>query len=113
MSTVYNNKAYCLVELGKNLEALPFVNKALQLDKTESYIWDTRGEIYYNLGQFQNCIKDMSMAIQINSESENSLYYRGLAKIKLGNNRAGCDDLSLAGENGKKEAYDAIKINCK
>ena len=48
ISTVYNNKAYCLVGLRKYREALPIVNKALQIDESEWFIWDTRGEIYYN-----------------------------------------------------------------
>jgi len=113
MSTVYNNKAYCLVELGKYRDALPLVNKALSLNESESFIWDTRGEIYYEIGEYEKCVKDMSKAIEINIQSENSYYYRGLANIKLGKKLDGCSDLSKAGEYGKKEAYEKIKVNCK
>jgi tetratricopeptide (TPR) repeat protein len=113
MSTVYNNKAYCLVELGKPSEALPFVTKALDLDETEGYIWDTRGEIYFKLGDYEKCIKDMNKAISIDKEADNSYYLRGLAKIKIGKNEEGCKDLSKAGELGKTEAYEAMKQNCK
>ena len=113
MSTVFNNKAYCLVELGKPSEALPFVTKALDLDETEGYIWDTRGEIYYKLGEYEKCIKDMNKAISIDKEADNSYYLRGLAKIKIGKSEEGCKDLSKAGELGKTEAYEAMKQNCK
>lgn len=113
MSTVYNNKAYCLVELGKPSEALPFVTKALDIDETEGYIWDTRGEIYFKLGDYEKCIKDMSKAISIDKEADNSYYLRGLAKIKIGKNEEGCKDLSKAGELGKTEAYEAMKQYCK
>jgi tetratricopeptide (TPR) repeat protein len=113
MSTVYNNKAYCLVELDKPSEALPFVNKALDLDATEGYIWDTRGEIYFKLGEYEKCIKDMNKAISIDSEADNSYYIRGLAKIKIGKKEEGCKDLSKAGELGKTEAYKALSENCK
>ena len=94
MSTVYNNKAYCLVELDKPNEALPFVTKALSLDETEAYIWDTRGEIYFKLGDYEKCIKDMNKSISIDEEADNSYYLRGLAKIKLGKKDEGCKDLS-------------------
>lgn len=112
MSTVYNNKAYCLVKMDKASEALPLVSKALELDKSEAYIWDTRGEIYFKLAEYEKCIKDMDKAISI-EESENSYYIRGLAKIKLGKKAEGCKDLSKAGELGKTEAYKAISENCK
>ena len=55
----------------------------------------------------------MSKAIELDKESENSFYYRGLSKIKLGKNSEACSDLSKAGQFGKEEAYEAIKINCK
>lgn len=113
MSTVYNNKAYCLVELDKPSEALPFVTKALDLDESESYIWDTRGEIYFKLGDYEKCIKDLNKAISIDEEADNSYYLRGLAKIKLGKKDEGCKDLSKAGELGKTEAYEAMNQYCK
>lgn len=87
LATVYNNKAYCLVELGESEKALPFVNKALDLNDKPAYIWDTRGEIYYRIGEYEKCIKDMSKAIELDKESENSFYYRGIfLKVKLGKN---------------------------
>lgn len=82
----YNNRAYEFVKLQKYSEALPLVNKAIELDNTVSFIWDTRGELYYHLGEYEKCIQDMDKAISI-TEGEtaysNSYYYRGLAKLKL------------------------------
>ncbi|MBJ7427407.1 MAG: trypsin-like peptidase domain-containing protein [Bacteroidia bacterium] len=112
MATVYNNKAYCLVELDKANEALPFVSKALELEKSLWYIWDTRGEIYFKLGQYNEAIKDMNKAIEI-EEHDNSFYIRGLARLKLGQNEIGCKDLSKAGELGEAKAYEAMKQYCK
>jgi len=111
LATVYNNKAYCLVGLGKYNDALPFVEKALELDKSEAYIWDTRGEIYYNLNNFEKCISDMTKAIEI-KENDNSYFFRGLAYIKFGKKEKGCQDLSKAGELGKESAYEKISKNC-
>ena len=111
MATVYNNKAFCLVEQDKPKDGLPFANEALKLDDSLWYSWDTRAEIYYKIGEFQKCINDMNHAISI-EEHDNSYYYRGLAKIKLGKKIEGCSDLSKAGELGKAEAYEAIKKYC-
>lgn len=112
MATVYNNKAYCLVELGNLEQALPLVNKALTLDKTESYIWDTSGELNYRLGQFQKCIDDMDNALMI-QKNNNSYFYRGLAKIKLGKKNEGCEDPKSSQELGKKEAFLELGKYCK
>ena len=111
-ATVYNNKAYCLLELNKPLEALPLVNKALDLNKSTWFIWDTRGEIYYKLGQYDLAIKDLNRAIQID-ENSNSFYIRGLSKIKLGQIENGCTDLTKAVELGKTDAYEFKKQYCK
>jgi tetratricopeptide (TPR) repeat protein len=111
LATVYNNKAYCLVELQDYISALPLVNKALNLNDTLPYIWDTRGELYFKTGKYQESFSDMNKAISL-EENGNSYYYRGLAKIML-KGEGGCEDLSKAGEFGKMEAYEAIKKNCK
>lgn len=113
LSTVYNNKAYCLIELNDLKGALPLVNKALELNNRQAFIWDTRGELNFKLSLFKNCIVDMSKAIDLDANASNSFYYRGLAKIKLNDKNGGCIDLSKAGELGKKEAYKAISDFCK
>lgn len=111
IATVYNNKAFALVELEEYSEALPLVNKALELDKTENYIWDTRGEIYYHMGEYDKCIEDMDKAIAI-GENEHSYYIRGLAYIKLNNKSKACADLLKASELGNSEATQKRKEFC-
>ena len=108
-ATVYNNKAYSLVRLKKYQEALPFVEKALELDKTEWFIWDTRGEIYYNLANYDKSLKDLNKAIEI-KENDNSYFLRGLVYIKLGQKEKGCKDLSKSGELGNTDAYEKLKL---
>jgi tetratricopeptide (TPR) repeat protein len=111
LATVYNNKAYCLVELNRVKEGLPLVNESLKLDESLWYSWDTRGEIYYKMEEFQKCIDDMDHAISI-QEHGNSFYYRGLAKIKLGKMTEGCSDLSKSVKLGTIIASDAIREYC-
>jgi tetratricopeptide (TPR) repeat protein len=112
MATVYNNKAYALVGLKKYKEALPLVKKALSLNSNIWYIWDTSGEINYNLKLYKECISDMEKAISLNPDG-NSYYYCGLSKVKLMQSKNACKDFSKAGELGKKEAYQAINQYCK
>lgn len=111
MSTVYNNKAYCLVGLKEYEKALPFVTKALEMDKSEAYIWDTRGELYYHIGEYEKSIKDMDKAIKI-QKNANSYYFRALANLKLDKKSKACSDFSKAGELGQSKAYKQISENC-
>ncbi|MFD1614821.1 tetratricopeptide repeat protein [Gelatiniphilus marinus] len=111
LATVYNNKAYSYVGLKQFEKAIPFVTKALELDKGKWYIWDTRAEIYYNTGEYGKAINDATKAIKI-QENANTLYIKGLSHIKLNEKELGCKDLSRAGELGKSEAYTEIKRYC-
>lgn len=112
LATLYNNKAYNLIKLNNLKDAKPLIDKAIQLDKSKWYIWDTKGELAYKLGNYSECITSMSEVIKLNP-TENSLYYRGLAYIKKGQKDKGCIDLSKAGELGNKNAYTEIKTYCK
>lgn len=108
---VYNNKAYTYVLLREYDKALPFVDKALELDITDWHFWETRGEIYLSLGQYDKAISDLDKAIIIENHY-NSYYLRGLAQIKKGNKEKGCKDLSKSGELGNADAYEEISKNC-
>lgn len=111
MASVYNNKAYSLLLLGNAKEASPIINKALKLNSKRDYIWDTKGEVEYKLGNYKKSISAMQKAINIRP-SGNSYYFKGLANIKLNKIKKGCTDLSRAGELGKVEAYEEIKKYC-
>ena len=107
----YNNKAYTYVERKEYKKALPFIEKALEIDNSDWHFWDTRGEIYLNLGQYDKALSDLNKAIKIEKNS-NSYYLRGLTQIKLGKKEKGCKDLSKSGELGNSDAYAAINKYC-
>jgi tetratricopeptide (TPR) repeat protein len=111
LATLYNNKGYNLILLKKYKEAEPLVNKAISLDKKTDYIWGTKGELEYYLGNYSDAVNAMSKSIKI-KPTANSYYFRGLAEIKLGNKEKGCSDLSKSGEMGETKAYTEIKNNC-
>lgn len=107
----YNNKAYTYVKRKEYKKALPYIEKALEIDNSDWHFWDTRGEIYLNLGQYNKALSDLNKAIKIEKNS-NSYYLRGLTHIKLGKKEKGCKDLSKSGELGNSDAYEAINKNC-
>jgi len=111
LATAYNNKAYCLLQLKNYTESLKEINIALNLDKSKFYIWDTRGEIYYNMEQYENSIKDMTKAIEL-EKNPNSFIIRGLSNLKLDNKSKACSDFSKAGELGESKAYENISKYC-
>lgn len=111
LATVYNNKAYCLVQAKKYNEALPLAEKAVELNQSQAYIWDTRGEIYYNLGYYSKSIQDMNKSLSL-QETNNSYYIRGLAYIQLGQKDKACNDLNKAKALGKIEAEEALRKYC-
>ncbi len=123
MATVYNNKGYALVNLGKYKQALPVINRAIELGPDESYIWGSRGVLFYKTQQYEKCISDMTKALELLNEKKTKAqdltmgqikyYYRGLSKIKTGETKSGCEDLSKAGELGMTGAYDDIKTYCR
>ncbi len=107
----YNNRAYDFVKSQQYTEALPLANRAIELDNTISIIWDTRGELYYHLGEYEKCIQDMNIAISIKKGETsygNSYYYRGLAKLKLLKKSEAKRDLKKAVKYGKIEAQEYI-----
>lgn len=112
LGTLLNNKAYNLILLKDFERAKSLVDRALSLEKNIDYIWDTKGELEYYLGNYNESVKAMTNSLNL-SKRANSYYYRGLSNIKLGKKSDGCFDLSKAGELGELKAYDEINKYCK
>ncbi len=119
--TVYNNKGFSLIRLGRYEEARPLIDKALELEPEEDYIWSSRGELHYLTGEYENCIDDMDMAIELSNSGvsiapglghEVSYYFRGLAKIKLGHIEEGCADLRESKRIGNPDAAGELERWC-
>ena len=120
--TVYNNKGHSLIELGRYEEARPLIDKALELEPDEYYIWSSSGHLNYLNGEYESCISDMDMAIHLEATDmskapglghEVSYFYSGLAKIKLGNLEEGCIDLRQSIEAGNPDAGEEFRKLCK
>lgn len=112
LGTVYNNIAYNFIRLKQYDRARPYIEKALVLDQEREYIWDTKGELEYHLGNYNESLNAMDKAIKIKPNG-NSYLYRGLSKIKLNKKTEGCSDLSKAINLGKNEATSFKVKYCK
>ena len=93
--TIYNNVAYAYVGLGNYDMAEKYIKEALKRNHLENYIWDTDGELAYKKGDYNRCIFSMNNAITIDNKSTNSYYYRGLAKVKMGNHSGAYNDWEI------------------
>lgn len=112
LGTLMNNKAFNLILLKDFKSAKPLVDKALSLEKNTDYIWDTKGELEYYLGNYKESIIAMTNSLNLTKRA-NSYFYRGLSNIKIGKKADGCSDLSKAGELGESKAYEEINKFCK
>ena len=81
---IYNNLAYEYLKIGDLNQANDYIQEALRRDYQSWYIWDTDGELAFKIEDYQRCIKSRNNAITINHKDTNAYYYRGLAKVRLG-----------------------------
>ncbi|WP_242093618.1 tetratricopeptide repeat protein [Aestuariivivens sediminicola] len=110
---------------GQHKEALTYYNKAIELLGNDLNQFELL-EIYFeranckvHLKDSYGALKDYNKIIPYyekilpNGLSIQGAYYtRGLIKIDLNDQFGGCKDLSISGEKGFMDAYDAIQKYC-
>jgi tetratricopeptide (TPR) repeat protein len=112
ISMSYNNLGWAYFEKKDYKNALVQVNIALQKDSANFVAWDSKAEITFNLKDYRTCIECADYALKLNDQLSNSYFIRGRAKYRLDKSAEACSDWSLAGQNGKKEAYEYIQKYC-
>jgi tetratricopeptide (TPR) repeat protein len=85
---------------------------AIDIDPKFVLAYLKRGEVKFQLQDYNGTMADFSKAIEINPKSAVAYYNRGIIKIMLEQKDSGCLDLSKAGELGYEQAYEAIKKYC-
>jgi tetratricopeptide (TPR) repeat protein len=114
LAGIYNNMSYNCIKIGEYQQAGEYVDKALKMNEESSHIWDTRGELYFCLKKYQECIDDMNRAIELSEnenkrESANSYFYRGRARLELGLTAEGNADIQKAAALEHNEAIEWLK----
>src|SRR5580704_12694215 len=83
----FNDRCYARAIAGRELpQALADCNEALQLIPNDIHTLDSRGFAYLRLGEFDKAITDYDAVLKSNPRQAGSLYGRGLAKQKKGDN---------------------------
>jgi tetratricopeptide (TPR) repeat protein len=83
---INNNYAYSLSERGIQLDrALNMVNIALKADSNNSAYLDTKGWIYFKMGNYKDAKKFINQALKLGGEKPDLLQHLGDVEYKMGN----------------------------
>lgn len=115
-SNLYNNIAFEMMNKKKYNEAKTYIEKSIKHNSLYGNAWDTFGELNYHIGNYEECIRCMNIAITNGRTYEgakemwmgNSYLHRGLAKKKLGNFGGAYKDLEKAVELEEENASDEL-----
>lgn len=99
-ATVYNNIAWHYALNRNYVRALPYAQTSIRLNSEHLYTWDTLGEIYYNLGRYEDCIEAYSHCLNSDDTEQirRARTFRGNSYLELGKNREGRRELNLANQ---------------
>jgi tetratricopeptide (TPR) repeat protein len=94
----YNRRCWARALAGTDLQggALADCNEALRLAPNTGYILNSRGLVQLKLGVLPQAIDDYSAAIAQDAKDADSLYGRGIAKMKSGDTAGGDADIAAA-----------------
>ena len=93
----FNDRCFARAIANRDLgAALADCNRALELLANDTSVLDSRGFVYFRLGQFDKAIADYDAALRGDPESASSLYVRGLAKRHKGDTAGGDADIAAA-----------------
>lgn len=108
----YNNAGQSYDNRQQYDSAIFVYSKAIQLIKTESYLYFNRAMSYYNTGNLQSCKMDLDTAIIID---KNPLYIinRGVVNAENKQFKEACEDFKTAYKMGLIEAIDYLNQYCK
>lgn len=101
---MYNNIAWEYYLAGDYTMANKYIMEALKRDKMQDFIWESDGEIAYQLGDYARCIRSMSNSIAISNDYNSAYFYRGKARLALGDTISAFYDLMSASDMGSPSA---------
>ena len=115
-SEIYFQRGLAKFEIKDFYGAIKDFEKTLEIGHPdERYIFlsnYTLGLSNLNISKYDKAIYYLNIAQKLNPKNSDIYLERGKAKINLGKIDEGCEDFSLAGELGSKNAYDFIQQYC-
>ncbi len=86
----------CYSKQGDYGQALSYINKAIEMDSTETEYLATRGDLLYDMGRPHEGIKDYTLYIEQNKDIHYGYYRRGFMRDNLHEVDDAIDDYSTA-----------------
>ncbi len=84
-SLALNNLAYLYSELGIHLEdGLKLVTRAIEMQPDNSAYLDTKGWLYYKLGDYKEAVRYLKKAAELDPDSAETQYHLSQAYLKIG-----------------------------
>jgi hypothetical protein len=71
-------------------------NQAIALNQSDANIWDSRCLLDLKMGGFANAVTDCNEALKLDPKKASSLYFEGIAKLRLHMTDAGNADIASA-----------------
>lgn len=111
-----NAKAYfvlgnCYNDLNKLNEAIAAYNNSIDLINDEPDFYFKRGIAQGKKQNFEACISDISVCLNINPNYYEAYYWRGVAKVNL--KKSPCEDFKFAAQNNYEPAINALNKYCR
>lgn len=110
----YMNMGLAYAKQKKFKEAISNYNTVLQMDPVEySKVYGLRGIAKYELNDLSGALADFDKAISANPNDAESMYYRGMIKLKQGNKTEACAYFTKGAELNWPSCKEAKAKNCK
>ncbi len=104
-ATVLNNKGFVLAKEGKYAEAVPYYEKAIELDASLAYPWDNLGFAKFKLGYKDEAFELIEKSLQLDRGNSYSYMYLGKMYRALKNEPEAIKNLDLALKYGFTKDY--------
>lgn len=87
------------------IQAMEFLNKAIELHPTDPYAYANRGRVYFGLKEYNKAIGDYTRSIELHPKNASTYSYRGLAYHDLQEYEKAIQDYSKSLELYPKDGY--------
>lgn len=97
---------------GKLDSALLAINRSIELDATYEPAYLYAGSFCLEAERYELALKYLNLALLVDPENVNALFYKGVALVQLNRIAQGCSALARAFKEGNDGAADYLKEHC-
>jgi tetratricopeptide (TPR) repeat protein len=101
----------CYNDLNKLDEALREYNECIRINKDEPDFYFKRAIVFGKKQDFQSCLNDLLVCLELNPAYYEAYYWKGVAKLNL--KQDPCEDLKIAAQHNFEPAINAFNRYCR